>query len=285
MSINIKNFSKFTPEYAPPLNMEPALIGSFFRGRCDGVDNIASIINLAEKGYLNIKEIKKNDEIDYQFELLRNDILGLGKIERSVLNFYFKNNLAIGNKIIFSDFMNNFARKKIVILNTSISKEIYNEMVEKNFYKNNPNKAEKPYLITAFILALVSLSVSLFNLILTAGIVFIGIIVIMIGLSRIKKTKFGNETLIHINNFKFFLSASKEESVSFTGAPEKSSDLFMKFLPYAIALGVEQAWEKQFGGIKIQQPDWYHGDVSNFVFKDFIFNLNLISTRPFLPSN
>jgi uncharacterized membrane protein len=48
-------------------------------------------------------------------------------------------------------------------------------------------------------------------------------------------------------------------------APEKTYNLFEKLLPFAVALGVEKSWAKQFDGLFDKSPDWYQGSaVNNF---------------------
>ena len=39
----------------------------------------------------------------------------------------------------------------------------------------------------------------------------------------------------------------------------RTPELFEKFLPYAMALGVEDNWAKAFDGIFQQPPQWYSG--------------------------
>ena len=40
---------------------------------------------------------------------------------------------------------------------------------------------------------------------------------------------------------------------------EKTPEMFEKFLPFAMALWVEQKWARAFEGICQKPPDWYHG--------------------------
>lgn len=41
--------------------------------------------------------------------------------------------------------------------------------------------------------------------------------------------------------------------------PSKTVNLFESLLPYAVAMGVEKSWAKQFDDIYKEQPDWYQG--------------------------
>jgi uncharacterized membrane protein len=46
--------------------------------------------------------------------------------------------------------------------------------------------------------------------------------------------------------------------------PKKTVELFEKLLPFAIVLGVENQWAKQFESIYTTPPDWYSGNWGAF---------------------
>lgn len=71
-----------------------------------------------------------------------------------------------------------------------------------------------------------------------------------------------------ILGFKLFLSATEKDRMEMIGTPPtKTPELYEKYLPYAIALGVERQWTQQFASVFAQlekqgvhyQPVWYHG--------------------------
>lgn len=49
-----------------------------------------------------------------------------------------------------------------------------------------------------------------------------------------------------IDGFKMYLSAAEENQLQFHNPPEMTSDVYEKFLPYAIVFGVEGIWGKRF---------------------------------------
>ncbi|MCS3871240.1 hypothetical protein J3D55_004156 [Chryseobacterium ginsenosidimutans] len=49
-----------------------------------------------------------------------------------------------------------------------------------------------------------------------------------------------------IDGFKMYLSVAEENQLKFHNPPEMSSDVYEKFLPYAIVFGVEGIWGKRF---------------------------------------
>src|SRR4029078_11061788 len=56
-------------------------------------------------------------------------------------------------------------------------------------------------------------------------------------------------------------------------------EMFEKYLPYAMALGVEDNWAKAFDGIYTQPPSWYsgRGGVGTFRPSAFTHNLGVMS--------
>jgi uncharacterized membrane protein len=57
--------------------------------------------------------------------------------------------------------------------------------------------------------------------------------------------------------------------------------MFEKFLPFAMALGVEKNWSKAFANIYTQPPQWYQGGNfgPNFYTYGFVNNLNALSSQ------
>jgi uncharacterized membrane protein len=60
----------------------------------------------------------------------------------------------------------------------------------------------------------------------------------------------------------------------------KTPEMFEKFLPFAMALGVEKNWSKAFQGIYTQPPSWYQGGYGpQFYPTTFVNSLNSMSTH------
>lgn len=63
-----------------------------------------------------------------------------------------------------------------------------------------------------------------------------------------------------VAGFKLYLGVAEKDRLNFTDAPERTPERFNALLPYAIALGVEKQWAKQFEGIDVSQnAGWYGG--------------------------
>ncbi len=77
----------------------------------------------------------------------------------------------------------------------------------------------------------------------------------------------GRKIMDQIEGFKLYLSVAEKERLNLLNPPEKTPALFEKYLPFALALDVENAWSEQFAEVLAQagtetqpySPVWYSG--------------------------
>ncbi len=101
--------------------------------------------------------------------------------------------------------------------------------------------------------------VSLCFLLVVFNLVFVGL------LKRL--TVAGAHLIRQVKGFKMFLGATEKDRMNFRNPPDKTPELFEKYLPYALALGVEQKWGEQFADVLAKanyQPQWYTGNYLMF---------------------
>jgi len=80
-------------------------------------------------------------------------------------------------------------------------------------------------------------------------------------------TRAGRKLLDQTQGFKQYLEVAEGDELKMRGAPTKTTDLFEMYLPYALALDVEQRWAERFAGIfadlekqgQAYTPVWYTG--------------------------
>jgi uncharacterized membrane protein len=82
-------------------------------------------------------------------------------------------------------------------------------------------------------------------------------------------TKEGRTVLDHIAGFKQYLTITERERLDRMTQPRDTPELFEKYLPFAIALGVENRWAERFAGVLAaasaqgqQSFAWYSGSSS-----------------------
>jgi hypothetical protein len=83
----------------------------------------------------------------------------------------------------------------------------------------------------------------------------------------------GRKVMDHIEGFRQYLGVAEEDRLEFLHPPEKTPELFERFLPYAIALDVENTWAQRFAGVLAAAgvgaavgaatSSWYSGDGSS----------------------
>jgi uncharacterized membrane protein YgcG len=59
----------------------------------------------------------------------------------------------------------------------------------------------------------------------------------------------GRKTMDQIEGFRQYLGVAEEDRLNALNPPDKTPELFERFLPYAIALDVENRWAKRFAGV------------------------------------
>ena len=89
------------------------------------------------------------------------------------------------------------------------------------------------------------------------------------------RTPTGRKAMDEIEGFRLYLSIAEKDRMNLLNPPDRTPELFEKFLPYALALGVEQEWSEQFSEVFARMaaegtapeswrggyhPAWFMGD-------------------------
>lgn len=219
--------------YDPPQTkkgrkLTPAETGTLVDEAADVKDIFGSLIQLAEKGYLSIKEEKKGE-----FTLVEGRFAGeeLLPFEKKLLKALFKD----GNEIRVKD-------AKIVTEMQEVTKKLYEQVVSDGFFPESPEAVRTRYYILA--------GFAMFT-----GNFILGIIAFLFGRNMPRKTELGAAQASVGRSLKTFLS-SQERQLAFQA---KNQMMFEKLLPYAIAFGVEKIWAERFKDMALANPSWYTG--------------------------
>ncbi len=85
-----------------------------------------------------------------------------------------------------------------------------------------------------------------------------------------RPTLAGRKLMDEIEGFRMYLKTAEEARLQFFHPPEKTPELFEKYLPYAMALDVENEWNEKFAAVLAAasteayrgngyRPNWYRG--------------------------
>ncbi|HUT50671.1 MAG TPA: DUF2207 domain-containing protein [Alphaproteobacteria bacterium] len=81
-------------------------------------------------------------------------------------------------------------------------------------------------------------------------------------------TRMGRKVMDQLEGFRMYLSVAEKDRMNLMNPPAETPELFEKFLPYALALDVEQKWSERFADVlkaarmadgTPYHPYWYHG--------------------------
>ena len=259
------------PMYGPPKDLTPAEAGTLLDDRLDPRDITSTIIDLAVRGYVKIEQVETPGFLfhgkDYVFHLLKPSAQWgeLAPFERVMLENIFWG----GEKTNLSSLRNRFYTAIPVI-----QQDIFAALKRKGMYWLDPQSAAGYSVLGAivsaapFIIGQVTGVMSLFESPLLAGIAIVISLVIVVLFARVMtcKTVLGARTRVEVLGFQEFMDRVDRDRIA-----RMPPDTFEKFLPYAMALGVEQHWAQAFAGIVSQPPSWYVGPTGGGMFNPVFF--------------
>jgi hypothetical protein len=248
------------PMYQPPPGISPAEAGTLLDDRIHPRDITSTIVDLAVRGFIKIEEVDDKGLVfhhkDYIFHLLqkRQDWTGLAPHERVMLENIFLGDLP---ETRLSHLKNRFYLAIPVV-----RADIMSALKQKGIYALDPESANGYSAGAAFgiVVALGALQymrwVDFFSSVpVFAVCLLISAVIWWIFARRMtKKTVKGSRIHLAVLGFQEFMNRVDGERLK-TMPP----DTFEKFLPYAMALGVEHHWAQAFAGIIKDPPTWYVG--------------------------
>lgn len=275
-----------TVQYEPPEGLSPAEAGALMDHRVDPHDVTSILVDLAVRGYLRIEEVERSGLIEFfggkEYRLVRTrdgaTWQELEPFEREVLAGIFGAG-GYEDEVDLSDLKNEFYTHL-----PKIREEIYDRLVELGHYTRRPDKVWRTYLIGAAVIGFLSIwGVGMLTPILGISAVALAIagvatavVVGIFGAVMPARTVSGTRTLEHVLGFEEYMNRVEEDHLKRTVT---SPELFEKYLPYAMAMQVEERWARAFEGILKQPPDWYVGTGhGTFRATDFTSRLSAMTT-------
>jgi uncharacterized membrane protein len=259
------------PMYEPPENMGPAEVGTLIDDTVNPRDITSVLVDLAVRGYIKIVETEHKGFLttskDYELHLLkdRSAWSGLTDYERAMLDRIF----AGGQVTRISDLRNHF----YTVL-PMVKSEIMGALKQKGMYTVNPDSAHAYTLLGALLVVapyvllqftgmadfLNSTGLTIVCAIIAAAIIF------LFGRILSATSAKGARTRVQILGFQEFMNRVDADRLK-----RMPPDTFEKFLPYAMALGVEHRWAQAFSGIVQNPPTWYQGSSGMGTFNSLYF--------------
>jgi uncharacterized membrane protein len=250
--------------YEPPVDYTPAEAGSLTDEKVDMRDVTATLVDLAVRGYLRIEQTEESalfglvKSEEYVFHRLRPETewASLPLHEQRLLRGVFKKGDAT---VKLSDLKEEFYTEL-----SGIRDAVLDRLMSKRVFRVRPDRTRNAWTVGGvaigiLVIAAGSMSAAYFSLTplpaIIAG-VLTAIVVIVFGRLMPARTVAGTRALEQVLGFEEFLERVEGERFrDVTLTPE----MFERFLPWAMAFGVEQKWARAFDDVRMQPPTWYAG--------------------------
>lgn len=262
-----------TVEYTSPEELRPAELGVLIDEKADTTDVVATIIDLATRGYLTITEIPKSwifGKVDYQLTKKHKDTAGLLRYETLLLDNLFKT----GNDVKLSELKNTFYDEL-----AQVKKALYTEVVDKHLFPHDPEKIRGNYLgfgilflvIGGFIIGSAISAELVIIADLALGMIICGLILMVMSQFMPRRTAYGRELYRRVRGYHLFIDKAEKYRQQFF----EKKNMFNQVLPYAIVFGLTEKFAKQMQdmGLKPSTTGWYSG-THHFNAASFGSNMN-----------
>lgn len=274
-------------QYAPPEGMSPAEVGTLVDEDAAMRDITATIVDLAVRGYIVIEEQDKSGMMglvhnkDYVFHLKKSpkEWAGLKSHELVLLAGIFSNGAL--TDVELSSLQNEFYKNL-----PNIKNGIFDALMEHGYFQHRPDYVRSGYVAGGIVLGVFfflagnwfSQKTGVAVLPFFVAAILSGAIIAGFGWFMPARTADGAKALAGVLGFEDFLThveADRMDRIS------QTPETFEKFLPFAMALGVEKKWVGAFQNIYSQPPSWYQGGTYNGGFYPIMFvnSLDNMTTR------
>lgn len=241
------------PQYQPPTGLSPASARYILKMGYDDKAFTAAVVNLAVKGYVRISQEKKEFTLE---SLSSTQALAAG--EKAILQTLF----SAGSIVELKNENHTVVGGAKSAHRAALRKDYLN-----TYFRNNGK-----YLLPSFVASVLMLPV-------IAGLgAFVPLVVVLFALTLIvhgifawlmkAPTEDGRKLMDALEGFRLYLETAEKDDLNTAHPPELTPEVFERFLPYAIALGVEHAWAKKFERVFADlektrgvsyHPIWYTG--------------------------
>jgi uncharacterized membrane protein YgcG len=274
-----------TVQYEPPPGLSPGEVGTLVDETACMRDITATIVDLAVRGFLTIEEreskhlmgLYSNKEYVFHRTKPLSEWAAAKPHEMLMLSGIFSGGR---DEVALSELRNNFYQNL-----PGIRGALFDSLVAHGYYAHRPDQVRQAYLAGGIVAGVLLFATGQYAAqklgmqpqpfviaaILTAA------VVCGFGWFMPARTPDGVRARLDALGFEDFLGhveADHMERIPQTPAT------FEKFLPFAMALGVEKKWVGAFQGIFTQPPSWYQGPVGGpFFALGFVNSLDMMSAQ------
>ena len=239
--------------YEPPEDLTPAEVGTLVDERADLNDVTATILQLAIEGYLEITELESRQFLffsrtDYRLDRKRPP-RELKRHQSLLMEALFSGR----DSVLVSELRNEFYREL-----PAIREALYQQLSGPgSFFVAAPDKVRLWWAIGGGAVVGAGLLLLAGSAVAGACIALTGGVVLAFSRHMPRRTRRGRRAYEETLGFREFLERVDRDRLERLGTATREQ--FERILPYAIVLGVADAWANAFAEIYQEPPGWYHG--------------------------
>lgn len=235
------------PHYEPPAGIAPASARYINRMGYDSKLLTVAIINLAVQGYLHITQEGKSYHL-----------------QRRVSNKPLSDDeRRLHDTLFAADSEVELHHRNHALINRARTAqfEVLQQISVGTHFINN-SRYLLPSILGSAVMFVIIIALDAFVPLVMAAFVVIALLHALFGWLLRAPTAAGRLLMDKLEGFKLYLDVAEKEEMNLRNPPALTPELFERYLPYAIALGVEQHWGERFEravtASQLEQRQAYH---------------------------
>jgi hypothetical protein len=259
------------PAWRPPEGVPPGAAGALVDQRADPADILATVLDLAARGFLQIREVHPSGvpaeggegarvarsllesvglwTTEWEFRRTDEPLDDLATFERAIVHALLGAERSVTMSAVAASFRE---------LLPALYEALYAEMVRRGWFRHSPRATRREWLVLGAALATIGVAMIAWfeSGDLGVGLLLAGGIVLAFSPVMPVVTRRGARTRDELLGLREYVLRAEREEVEARHRSERAPRHFEEILPYAIALGVVDLWLEEFAGLA-DGPGWY----------------------------
>ena len=248
----------------PPNDLAPGAAGALVDEEVQERDIVATLVDLGNRGVLRIKEVESGGLgglfASKDFEITRTENTTQLRPFEATLVRALLGDASPGTSSRLSQVKQRFTANA-----DTIRDQLYDEIVRRGYFAVSPEKTRSRWRGFGFVTIVAAVigggmmigwlaDLTDLAIIPFLAIGLLGFAVLMVAGAMPRKTASGAEDAAKWRAFKKYLDDIEQyENV------DEAKEIFERYLPYAVAFGIERGWVQKFATVGTQAPQWYGG--------------------------
>ena len=246
----------------PPPGITPGMAGTLIDGSADQQDLIATVVDLGRRGVLSLKEqgqanvagiVVSRDYLVSRGTRFKSE--KLATYEAKLIDAMRLNDDTVTTLSAISG--------KLFAQTNYIKGAMYDELIRLGIYTYKPDGSRSRYTLAGIILlifacitgcavAWISTTYDLTELCPAVGIGLNAVLLLIVAKKLQARTRKGAEVRMRVEAFRRYL-----QNIEKYTDIKSAQALFDRYLPYAIAFGLDRTWIQKFSTVPTPAPSWY----------------------------